>query len=122
MTTQERRRAGRPPKYDASTKPRHLSIRLPADLYGRLEAAAVAQQTAITHVTAQALETFLGSQAPLALDDIAEALLAMGEAASSLETRCNACPTCKTHVTSTLNGAWPKLTAALDALNPEQGA
>jgi hypothetical protein len=121
MTTQERRRAGRPPKYDASTKPRHLSIRLPADLYGRLEAAAVAQQTAITHVTAQALETFLAPQTPLDLDGITEALLAMGEAASSLETRCNACPTCKPHVTATLDAAWPQLTAALDALDVKEG-
>jgi predicted transcriptional regulator len=111
------RKAGRPKTYQAeSDKPVTLSIRLPRALYERLQHTAVAQQTNITHVTAQTLEAFLGPQAPLRLDDITEALLAMGEAASALEVRCNTCPTCKPHVTATLDAAWPKLTATLEAL------
>jgi predicted transcriptional regulator len=116
MTTHQRKRAGRPPKYTADTKPRHLSIRIPATLFARLEAAATEQQTNVTYITAQALEAFLGAQAALDLDIIAEGLLGMGEAASALETHCNACITCRPHITTTINAAWPKLTAALDAL------
>ena len=122
MTTQQRRRAGRPPKYTADTKPRHLSVRLPAATYAHLEQAAAAQNVCITRLVEQAITRYLSPQPSPALAVIDAGLVAMGEACMHLEARCNACPTCKPHVTTTLNVAWPKLTEALDALNPERGA
>jgi hypothetical protein len=122
--TQQYQKTGKPPgRPRKHLEPQQcLGVRISESLYRRLVTAAAAQQTTITHVTAQALEAFLGAQAALALGVITEALLAMGEAASALETRCNACPTCKPYVTTTLNAAWPKLTAALDVLPTTKGA
>jgi hypothetical protein len=111
---------GRPRKYLEAQQ--CLGVRVAESLYQRLATVAAEQQTTITHVTTRALTHFLESPQPPALAVLEDGLLAMGEAASDLEARCSACPSCKPHITTTLNAAWPKLTAALDALNPEQGA
>src|SRR5262245_37051709 len=59
------RPAGRPKTYCSDAeKPRHLSIRLPAALYARLEATAAEQRSCITHVTGQALTRYLSHHQP----------------------------------------------------------
>jgi hypothetical protein len=114
------KRPGRPRIHD--TAQRCLGVRIDLELYERLAQSAQMQKTTLQRFVEQALGGALEPQQSPDLGVIDAGLLAMGEAASALEARCSACPTCKPHVTATLNVAWPKLTAALDALSPDKEA
>jgi hypothetical protein len=108
--------AGRPKTYHSDAeKPRHLSVRIPAVLYARLEAAAAEQQSVITRVTTQALEAFLGAQAPLDLAAIVAkreaALDRATDALVNIQGACDPCARCTKEVDRILTEAWTTLSS-----------
>lgn len=112
---------GRPRTHTLETGPVKFSLRCPRPLYQSLEAAAKAQGATITTTALRALEQALGIPqhhgASVDLAAVETGLLAMGEAVAALEARCNCCEQCRTHITATIDAAWPKLVAAFNAMH-----
>jgi len=80
------RPAGRPKTYHSDAeKPRHLSIRVPAALFARLEATAAEQRSCVTHVTAQALQAHLDAHQTPGLAGLSADLTRALEALADLE-------------------------------------
>jgi len=104
------KRVGRPKKH---VNPQQtLGVRIDKSLYDDVARKAAEQDVTIQNIVVAALYQCL--KAPCA-PAIQEGLLIAGDAFTTLEEHCQACPRCRVHVDATLSAAWPKFLAAIDA-------